>query len=452
MDFLTSFSHVNGISQFTMNQLMTNHTTYKHYNDSYSKPILDLYYSRKLGEKDQLIFNLVGSKFKTNAYELSQEWVTENGNSVFNNKMDLNADQISIVGEVAHIHQFDKGSLNSGVRVSTNQIDNELVNLIGKFNYNVNYTENYFYSEYSGKKDKLSYRLGVGLTNIHNKSAEITRDDWTFTPKLVLGYELNKKNSLRFSSSYFPTSPWSDALSSNVVQMVPNIVRKGNPFLESQKHFDNNLIYSFNSKYFDLNTSLRYGRKNNPINQLFLEDQALGLIALTYENSDFSDFYRMQLTGSVKPFGNDLLVLKMSIYPTSQKLKMKDGKILKNDYIGNYFNITSVYKNFTLNYQFNIPVYSLDGTFLNTNENNNHLFLRYKLNDWSFTSGVYWLGAPSEYKSKSLDRSIVDYTSNTQIWNNKNMFVLGLSYDFATGKRTNIDKKLNNNTADAAQF
>jgi hypothetical protein len=59
---------------------------------------------------------------------------------------------------------------------------------------------------------------------------------------------------------------------------------------------------------------------------------------------------------------------------------------------------------------------------------------------------------PSEYKTKSLPESLVDYTAHTQIFNNKNMAVLGLSFDFSSGKKLQIQKKLDNNTTPAATF
>lgn len=133
-------------------------------------------------------------------------------------------------------------------------------------------------------------------------------------------------------------------------------------------------------------------------------------------------------------------------------MKLEDGRTIKNDYFGNYFAINSVYKNFSINYSFNIPVYTLSGAFLSTNENSSHLSLAYKMNNWTFSTGMYWVGMPSEYKTKSLNESLVNFTSHTQIWNNKNMFVLGLSFDFATGKKTNINRKLENETAGAATF
>ncbi|AZI20689.1 hypothetical protein EIH08_08170 [Chryseobacterium taklimakanense] len=89
---------------------------------------------------------------------------------------------------------------------------------------------------------------------------------------------------------------------------------------------------------------------------------------------------------------------------------------------------------------------------MSTNENANHFFANYKLKEWSVTAGMYWIGMPSEYKTKFLPESLVNYAAHTQIFNNKNMFVLGVSYDFSSGKKLKIQKKLNNSTAPASTF
>ena len=450
MDILTSFSDVNGNSVFSTNQDSENHTVYKHGNESYTKPTLDLYYSKKIGKKDELNLNFVGSHFNTNSYDFSHEWQTNNQTDVYQYITNLKAKQTAIVGEIAHVHDFRKGKLSSGYRISNNKINNDLENLLGFDNYKVNYLEQYIYSEFSGKTKKLMYRLGLGLTNINNKSKEEKVEDWIFTPKLILGYELTKKQSLRFTSSYKPRKSYSDELSSNVIQIVPNIVQKGNPYLRNQKTWSNNLTHSFNSKYFDLNTTLFYNYKKDAVNRLYVLDE--NRYALTYENAKNGQEYGIQLSGLIKPFGTDLLTLKVVLKPISENLKLENGKTINNDYIWNYFAINSVYKNFSINYSFNIPVYTLNGAFLSTNENSSHLSLAYKMNNWTFSSGMYWVGMPSEYKTKSLNESLVNYTSHTQIWNNKNMFVLGLSYDFATGKKTDVKRKLENETAGAATF
>lgn len=456
LDILTSFSDVNGNSNFFTNQNSEQHTVYKHNNQHYTKPTLDLYYSRKLGKKDEVSLNFVGADYTTNSYNFSHEWKTNTNVEVYQYITNLKAKQTGLIGEIAHTHDFTKGKLSSGYRISNNSIDNDLENLLGTDNYNVNYLEQYFYSEFSGRTKKLMYRLGAGITNIHNQSKEESTNNWVFTPKLVLGYELAKNQSLRFTSSYKPRTIYSDELSSNVIQVVPNIVKTGNPFLKIQKSFGNNLIYSYNSKYIDINANAFYWYRKDAINGLYKEiynsDNKLIGFAETYENAQNSQQYGVQVSGSVKPFGTDLLTLKIVLAPSSESVKTKEGKTIKNDYIGNYFSIVSVYKNFSVNYMFNIPTYTLNGAFLSTNENNNHLFMSYKKQNFTFSTGMYWIGMPSEYKTKSLSESLVDYTSHTQIWNNKNMFVLGFSYDFSTGKKTNVDRKLQNQTAGAATF
>lgn len=451
MDIFSRFSKGVGQSIFTQDNLGEEHSMFKNNGSDYVIPKLDLYYSKKMGEKDELSINLVGSHYTTNTSETAKEWITASGLSVYDNDMMLKAKQTSFVGELAHVHDFKAGKLSSGYRISRSSISNDLNNLAGYSQYNVNYLEQYFYTEFSGKVDQFSYRVGAGLTNIHNKSAENIFDEWTFTPKVILGYQLKNNHNLRFTGSYSPVSPWSNALSSNVVQLAPNIVQRGNPFLKSQQVFSNNLTYSFNNKYFDFNAALFYRYTDRIINQYYVLDESGGY-ALTYENGKSGQRYGIQITGSYKPFGNNLLVVKAVITPTSEMVKTSTGALIKNDFLGNYFVLSSEYKAFSLQYQFNIPTYSLSGAFLNTNENQNNIFIRYKHKIWTFSTGMYWMGMPSEYKTKSLPESLVDYKIHTQIMNNKSMFVLGLSYDFSKGKKTEIQKKLNNDTAPAATF
>ncbi|MDR4893490.1 MULTISPECIES: TonB-dependent receptor domain-containing protein [unclassified Chryseobacterium] len=452
MDIFNRFSKGVGQSVFTEDNLKEEHSMFKNNGSDYVIPKLDLYYSKKISEKDELSINVVGSYYTTNTTETAKEWVVGSGLSVYDNDMMLKAKQTSMVGELAHTHDFKAGKLSSGYRISRSSISNDLNNLAGYSQYSVTYLEQYFYTEFAGKVNQFSYRIGAGLTNIHNKSAENTFDEWTFTPKVILAYQVKGNQNLRFTASYNPVSPWSNALSSNVVQLAPNIVQRGNPFLESQQVFSNNLTYSFNNKYFDFNAGLFYRYTNRVINQYYVQDDILGGYALTYENGKNGQRYGIQLTGSYKPFGNSLLVVKAVITPTSETVRTSTGALIKNDYLGNYFSLSSEYKSFSVQYQFNIPVYSLNGAFLNTNENQNNVFVSYKHQNWTFSTGMYWIGMPSEYKTKSLPESLVDYKIHTQIMNNKSMFVLGLSYDFSKGKKTEIQRKLNNETAPAATF
>nr|WP_315026285.1 outer membrane beta-barrel protein [uncultured Chryseobacterium sp.] len=452
MDILNSFIKGKGQSLFFKDAFSEEHQMFKNGSSDYVTPTLDLYFSKNIGKKNELSLNVVANRFTTNTSELAKEWVVSSGQAVFDNDMNLKAKQTGFVGELAYTHDFEKGKLSSGYRISGTSISNDLQNLTGLSEYRVNYREQYFYSEFAGNINKFNYRIGAGLINIHNKSAENTFDEWSFVPKVILGYQLKKNQSLRFTGSYKPKSPWSAALSSNVVQMAPNIIQRGNPFLVSQQTWSNSLIYSFNNKHFDFNANLFYNHTNRAINQFYVMDDSLGGYALTYENAQSSKQYGAKLTGSYKPFGNSLLVLKVVIAPTSETVKTSNGLLIKNNYIGNNFVLSSEYKSFSLQYELNIPVYSLSGAFLTVNENENHVFVSYKLKDWTFSTGMYWIGMPSEYKTKSLKESLVNYSRSSAIINNKSMFVFGFSYDFSKGKKTEIQRKLNNETAPAATF
>ena len=452
LDLFTSFVKGNGQSLFNHDAITELHGMFKNGNSDYTKPTLDLYFSKNIGKKDELSINFVGSDFSTNTSEVAREWEIASGNLVYNNDMNLKAKQSGIVGEIAHVHTFEKGKLSSGYRISNTAISNELLNLEGFSQYEVNYLEQYFYTEYSGKLKKLNYRLGAGLTNIHNKSAETVDDNWTFNPKVILSYAVKNNQTLRFTSSYRPQSPWSAALSSNVVQIAPNIVQRGNPYLKPKQTFHTNLQYSYNNKYFDFNSILFYNYMKGDINQYYAADPLTGGYALMYENSKYTRQFGVQFSGSVKPFGSSILVIKANLVPTSVKLVTNTNQEIRNNYINNYFVISSEYKSLSVQYQFNFPVYTLNGAFLNTNENANHFFASYKLKEWTLTGGMYWIGMPSDYKTKSLPESLVNYSRRNQIWNNKSMFVLGVNYDFSKGKKTQIDKKLNNSTAPAATF
>lgn len=450
-DIFTSFIKGTGGSIFTKDNAAEEHAMLKNGSSDYTTPTLDLYFSKNISKKDELSLNVVGSSFTTRTSEFAKEWVISSGAPVFDNDMNLRTRQTGIIGELAHVHSFEAGKLSSGYRISNTAISNDLQNLAGFSEYSVNYLEQYFYTEFSGKVRKFSYRIGAGLTNIHNKSAENTFDQWAFTPKVILGYQLKDNQSLRFTSSYKPVSPWSAALSSNIVQMAPNIVQRGNPFLKSQQIFGNNFIYSFSNKHFDFNANLFYQYTDRIINQYYVADENFGY-ALTYENAKNAQRFGLQLSGSYKPFGNSLLVVKLNLTPATETVRTSKGALIKNDYLANNLVLSSEYKSFSLQYQLNIPVYTLNGAFLSTNENQNHAFASYKNKAWTFMAGMYWIGMPSEYKTKSLPESLVNYSRVNRIMNNQSMVVLGFSYDFSKGKKTELNKKLNNYTAPAATF
>ncbi|WP_228438082.1 TonB-dependent receptor domain-containing protein [Chryseobacterium sp. 6424] len=353
--FNSNFNKGIGQSIFTQDNLAENHSTVHNSNSAYTAPTLDLYYSKNIGKKDELSLNLIGSHYTTTSSQFDHEWNTADDTDVFNNDMNLKAKQTGVVGEIAHTHQFEKGKLSSGYRISNTAISNDLVNLLGASHYDVNYLEQYLYTEYSGKWHKLGYRFGIGVTNIHNKSAETTQNDWAPTPKLVLSYDLAKNQSLRLTTDYTSQSPWAEALSSNVTQIVPNIYRSGNPFLKPKHTFRNNLTYSFNNKYFDVNATALYNYLKRDIAQFYTFDSNLDGFVLRNVNADYTRQLGVQISGNVIPFGSNVFIARFNLQPASILVETVDGKEIKNNYVQNWFTLSFEYKNFYFQYSFRFP-------------------------------------------------------------------------------------------------
>ncbi|MDY3544763.1 outer membrane beta-barrel protein [Riemerella anatipestifer] len=245
-----------------------------------------------------------------------------------------------------------------------------------------------------------------------------------------MSYALGDKQSFRFFSSYKNINPSGEMMSPNLEQTMPNLFRSGNPDLKPQRQFRNQLNYSFNSKYFDLNTIGFYNNVRNYFAQFYQENSRLGGYVLNYQNIPFYRETGVAIIGSVKPFANDLLVLRLYLQPTSMLMETQEGNRTKVSYVRNNFTLTSRYKQWSLTYQFNIPVYSVGGSFLNTEENKNDLFLAYQLGNWKLSTGMYFMGVPAQYKMKTLDFSPVQNESNTQIFDCKNSLCILNNTDF----------------------
>lgn len=443
------YSKAKGNSLFTKDAFSEQHETSQNIGRDYTTPIIDLYFSKNFSKKSEISLNIVGSAFTAKSFQVDKEWVSNSGANVFDNDMSLKAKQRNIVGEIAYTHQYKAGKLSAGYRFSYNNVLNHLHNLVGFSEYEVNYLRQYMYTEFAGKKNKWMYRAGLGLTHIRNTGTEASENTWTITPKIILGYQVAKNQSIRLSSSYTPYSPGSSALNINVVQIVPNIVSRGNPYLKSQKYWNNSIYYTLNNKYFDATANLFYNYINDAIYQFYVPDSQFGGYAIAYENTRNAQRFGIQFSGSVKPCGNNILVVKAVVTPASESIKRNNGETIKNEYISNNFIISSEYKSFSVQYEFNFPVYTFNGTYLTRNENSSHLSANYRYKNFTFSSALYWIGVPATYHSKSILGSVVYHSSDAKIYNTKSMLVFGLSYDFAKGKKNDIDRKLNNSTAPA---
>lgn len=159
------------------------------------------------------------------------------------------------------------------------------------------------------------------------------------------------------------------------------------------------------------------------------------------------------MSGAIKPIlGSDLFTLKGEF----QALKQTVG----SDLVGQHsYWYTPLYlegilklKSLTLSYSHQFVSSELIGVSLRDDENSSIFKASYRYKNIKFSSGIYWVGQSSKYHSKTLKGSLVDQTSDNRIWDNKNMFVFGFSWNFHKGKSYNVNRKLHNRGIDSATF
>lgn len=67
-------------------------------------------------------------------------------------------------------------------------------------------------------------------------------------------------------------------------------------------------------------------------------------------------------------------------------------------------------------------------------------------------ASCYWLMTISKYHYETLPNSILRNSCDTKIKDNKSMFTVGFSWNFSTGSRHYVDRKIHHKDIDKGTF
>ncbi len=416
------------------------------------RPVLDVYYWKKLTPTSDFSFNLVGTMFRTKVDNENREFKMPSHTESLTDIMHLENRKQSLIGEVAYTKTTKLGNVNAGYRMEGSKLKSDISNILGDYDYISRYNEQYLYAELAGNNSNFLYRLNLGGTLISNKSYSNKYNSFVFTPQLILGYTFNNKHTLRLIAQRETDLPSVADLSNNAQLLTSNIVSRGNPMLEEEITSSAALVHSFNGKYFNIGTAVLYLYTENPINQYFSYKSNDSYIVLTKENAKNSRSYGAYISGAIKPFGTDVFTLKGNFQALKQNVNSELVGKISHWYTPLHLEGAFKLKNLTISYSHTFVSKELLGAYLKEDENNSLFMARYCYKNFSFSSGLYWLGQPSKYHSETLDKSLVNHTSNSKIWNNKTMFVFGFSWNFHKGKSYNVKRNLQNKDTDAGTF
>jgi len=414
-------------------------------------PSLNLYLWKQLKNRQALTIDLYGNMFKAGQTVTNREYNKTDNLLELDDRMELENSKKTFIGEIAYEKTINTGKLTFGNRLETYRMDSKVNNSFDNTDYNSSYFSDYFYGEYTGRINRFMYRATLGLTYKHSKNPVNEYSSWIFRSLFLLGYNINQKNTVRLFYSQSPQEPSISEQSDNVVFVTDNILRRGNPNLKNSLRQTVRLNWRFADKWLDLNLSFFGIFIKNNIGTYFVKTDDYYL--QTSLNDKKYKVFGFSYFGAVRPFGTNLLTLKLSGGVS------KDYVI--NEAIGDFthwytplrYEVALRAGNFAASYYGSIVSKDLSGTFLSKDENMSHIVVRYTHNNFSISGGWMWMFNPSQYGTETISASVVDYSYNRRIYDNKNMFTLGFSYTFNRGKEYNEQQKLiDNRDTDSGLF
>ena len=423
---------------------------FKHDKSDVFNPSLNLYFWKQLTNKQTFTIDVLGNMFFADQAITNNERNTVNDLLELYDQMYLENRKKTLITELSYDKEFDKGKLSIGNKFQNYTMNSNVQNSFNENEYKSSSLSNYLYGEYVGTLNKFVYRASLGVMYRSNQNNVIKRSSFVFQPVFLFGYNVNSKNSFRFVLSQSSQEPEISEQSDNVIFITDNILRKGNPDLKNRLSQVFLLNYAFTDRKIDMNLSLIGGKIENGINSYFLQESES--YSLTPINED-NEVLGISHSFLVKPFNNNIFNIRINggVYRT----------VTKNDIVGKFtywstpiqYNLSMNFGAFIASYQGNIVDKSISGTYSIQDENMSHFSLRYTRENFSIWGSLLFAFTPSKYITETISQSMVSYSSIRNIYDNKNMFTLGLSYTFNSGKKYEEKRKtINNYDSDSGLF
>lgn len=412
------------------------------------QPKFDLYFEKEFKNNKRIIadvyYSYFNSKYNYNINEIS------NDSTVMNITTINNAVKHSITPECIISSPIKNGVYNIGVRYfysnSLQTIENSINN---KDETSLNSQANLFV-DFNKKIKSFSIYTKLGLSYNTYSETDNSFTFLSFTPALTLSYSFSSNSSIRLNGSQSPIVPSLSQLSSAVIPIDNFIVFSGNNNLKPYLYKTIDFSYSLEKEKIWISPTLTYMHSDNPFDIIYILDESSAFYIKTYDNIDFSDEINFGLSFTYKPFKNGFVDFNIysELYHQRNKINTKINS--NTDYFIKA--TTSMYYNdFSLKLIYKSEYDMLYGDFINTPDPYTNIELNYKYKNLLLGLSVYYPFSDSWHSSNTTVKNAIVYDSNKHsIYDNGNMVVFHLRYNFAIGnKGFDTQKQINNNDGDS---
>ncbi len=422
---------------------------------NYVKPALDLYLSKDFAHKQSLDVDVLGSYFNTKQRMLNQQWTAGKEQVLSDDDMQSKMNIYSLIAEANYSKEWEKGELMAGINTWNKWSDYNVRNMMSNYEpslYSSCVNINTVYAQYQNKIGNLTYRIGVKSTWRRQSYEDLTYYSNYTLPLLYLSYKL-KHGSLQLLTSSGINYPAISTLSENMTVVIPGLLKQGNPNVKATMEIGPIFRYTYNDALLYMQVAL-YGIYNDKVISPYYYWKTVNdkqYIISTYENGSFYWRYGTGYLLQLKPFKNE--VLKLSVSGGFER-EVVSNSFGRHCYWWSPFKYSVSFRKgaWGASYQGNIPskMALLDNR--KSDETKSEFSAFYQKGAWRFSLYGLWLFTPAKYESETFDNPILKQTEQHVIDDNRRMIVLGVSYNFFSGKKKNIRKNINNYDSDSGAF
>lgn len=428
-----------------------------HYHSYEFNPSVNGYLQKHLPHHQELDVDLTLTYFH-NRYELDNDKQRlGDGSSLLYDHQRQTSNKRSIGGEVAYTKEWGTTSLQTGYRFSYGKSKATLSNVLSDFQdyrYSSASTTHRFYAEFGGRLSSLMYRIGTSVTQVRTANDDTHTSKWAFMPQLVITYNPSQQTSLQFTSSTWTDTPTISQLSNNTTLILPGVASKGNPYLRPSTHYANNLNLRWDTPSLYLSFALTQRYVHHPINSYYTESILGGKPYLInmQENANYESSYGFDYGLTWRPLANNLLTLTLSGLVHRRTIDSPITGHYHHTYAPLVWRVQFQHASWGITYIGRIVSSQLNGSQLTYDENGQNLLAFWQKKGWRVTTGCYWLFTRARYSSESVPTSLLQFHRKNWINDNASMFVIGISWDFTSGKDYRIQKKLDTTDHDSGLF
>ena len=254
-------------------------------------PLLDLYFSTKIGNSQSLIANATGSYTHTDyAYQFTSDDTSFGYNTL--------GKAWSLKSEAIYENRMKPFTLSAGLRYVQKYIDNDYsgdANLVSQ----IHSSNIYAFSQIQGSLGKIGYMVGLGLSREYYRQGETRYDRVWLRPKLNLSMPISKSLRLNYTLTSAPASSKLQNMSGMSIITNEMEYSVGNPDLIMERRDDHTLTLSYQSPRLYTQLMSFYRHNDHPAMQhvrrtedgrfakTFLEGRRIDMLMLqSYTNCD----------------------------------------------------------------------------------------------------------------------------------------------------------------------